>query len=289
MLELSPIAREALRQLPGWLARMTDERQASARLMYKDASALSPEAGPRMVEMLFAHLAEPWTVLRLMSAFMHKPDDHYAASSELAHFGARILREIDRCVAHLKGFDYEGGAAAGEEAARTLRVAGAMIAEFEQALTITRDGPWGLQLTKQKQALATSAEAHLRKVDKIVSEALPMQAVRVRGRNARGEPRVDAPPNPAAVQRAKAILTFFAGVRTVANQGGYGTARTKVGEEVAHNLDGYVEELLVTLRTGEKDQLANAREFLEAAADFSGMVHDDQTAQIIRRRAAAAA
>ena len=58
-LELCPIAREALRHLPGWLARMTDERQAAARLMYKDAVALAEDAGPRLMELLFARSGNP--------------------------------------------------------------------------------------------------------------------------------------------------------------------------------------------------------------------------------------
>ncbi len=289
LIELSPVAREALRQLPGWLARMNDEHRAAARLMYKDASALSSDAGPRLVELLFARLAEPWSILRIMSAFMNKPDDHYAAGSELAHYGARILGEIDRCADQLRAFNYEGGVAAGEEAARILRNATAMAAEFEQTLTVTRDGPWFTRLAKQKQTLAGSAEAHLKKIDKAISDALPMQAVRVRGRSGRGEPKVDSPPNAVAIERAKALLTFFTGARAAAAQGGYGSARAKVGEEVAHSLDAYVEELLVTLRTTEKDQLAYAKQYLDIAADFAGMVHDDQAAQIIRRRAAAAA
>ena len=287
-LDLCPIAREAIRHLPGWLARMTDERQAAARLMYKDAVALAEDAGPRLMEILFARLAEPWTVLRIVSAVMLKPDDRYAASSELADFGARLLRDIDRRIELFKAFDYDGGAVAGEEAARMLRVTAAIAAEFEQSLTLTRDGPWGQKLAKQKQTLASSAEGHLRKLEKVMAEALPMQPVRVGGRTVRGEPRLDAPPNPAPLQRARALLTFFAGVRATAAQGGYGTARAKVGEEVAHYLDSYVQELLGTLRSSDHEHMDNAAQYLEAAADFCALVHDDQTAQIIRRRAAAA-
>lgn len=287
-LELCPIAREALRQLPGWLARMTDERQAAARLMYKDAVAVAEDDGPRLMEILFARLAEPWTILRILSAVMLKPDDRYAASSELADFGARLLRDIDRRIEFVRGFDYNGGPATGEEAARALRIASAIAAEFEQSLVLTREGPWGQKLAKQKQSMAAAAEAHLRKVEKIVAEALPMQPVRLGGRTLRTEPRLDAPPNAAPVTRAQSLLTFFAGMRTTAAQCGYGTARAKVCEAVAHYLDGYVEELLSTLRSNDCEFMDNAALYLETSADLSALVHDDQTAQIIRRRAAAA-
>jgi hypothetical protein len=288
LLKLSPVAREALRLAPSWMARMTDERQAAARLIYKDAVALSDDAGPRLIEIIFARLSEPWTILRVMSAVMLKPDDRYAAGSELASFGERLLREVDRRLEVIKAFDYDGGVVAGDEAASNVRIVAAIAAEFEHTLTMTRDGPWGQRLGKQKQVMAATAEGHLHKLDKAVSAALPMQPVRIGGRTVHGEPRLDTPPDPAAVARAKALLTFFIGARLTAVQGGFGTVRAKVGEEVAHTLDAYVEQLLATLRSGEKDYIDNAGLYLEVAADLSALVHDDQTAQIIRRRAAAA-
>jgi hypothetical protein len=287
-LDLAPIARNALRQLPGWLARMTDERQAVARLMFKDAVALSDDAGPRLLEILFAHLAEPWTILRIMSAVMLKPGDRYASSSELADFGVRLLRDIDRRAAQIKGFDYNAGAEAGREAAEALRIAAAVAAEFEQSLVMNRDGPWGERLAKQKQALAASAEGHLRKLEKTVAAALPMQPVRINGRAMGSEPRLESPPDAAAVRRAQALLAFFSGIRSTAAQSGYGSIRAKVQEETSHGLDTYLEELLAILHSGECEHMDNARLYLEVVAEFIGLMHDEQAAQIVRRRAAAA-
>jgi hypothetical protein len=287
-LDLAPISRRAIRQLPAWIGRASEEQQAAARLMFKDAAAIADDSGPRMMEMLYAHLAEPWVILRVMSAVMLKPTDRFAASSELADFGARLLRDIDRRVAAIKSFDYAGGADAGQQAAASLRVAAAIAAEFEQSLQMKRDGPWGDQIAKQKQMLASAAESHLRKVGRAVGEALPMQPVRIGGSVARAEPRLDEPPNLAAVRQATTLLNFLLGIRALAAQSGYGVARNRVQEDVAHSLDSYLEELLHILHSGEGEHLDHARQFLEVAADFTALVHDDRFAQIIRRRAAAA-
>lgn len=287
-LDLSPIARNALHQLPDWLARMTDERQAAARLLFKDAVELSDDAGPRLLEILFAHLAEPWAILRVMSALMLKPGDRYASASELADFGERLLRDIDRRAAQVRGFDHAGGAPAGREAAESLRVAAAVAAEFEQTLVMSRDGPWGERLAKQKQGLAASAEGLLRKLEKTVSAALPMQPVRIGGRTMRTEPRLGSPPDATAVRRAQALLAFFDGIRSTAAQSGYGSIRAKVQEETTHGLDGYLEELLAILHSGDCEDMDNARLYLDVVADFTGLMYDDQAAQIVRRRAAAA-
>jgi hypothetical protein len=218
---------------------------------------------------------------------MLKPGDSYASSSELADFGARLLRDLDQRTNQIKMLDYSGGEAAGRAAAETLRVASAVTAEFDLSLALKREGPWGERLAKQKQALAAAAEAHMRKLERMVGDVLPMQAVRIGGRNLRNEPNLEQAPEPAALARAKAILTFFAGIRSIAAQSGYGTMRTKVQEQVARSLNGYLEELLAIMHSGEVEHIDNARLFLEVVADFSGLVHDEQAAQIVRRRAAA--
>ena len=287
-LDLTPLARTALEHLPGWLTRMTEERSAAARLSFKDAVAIADDQGPRLIEIMFAHLAEPWMILRVMSAVILNPNERYVSGSELADFGLRLLKDIDRRIVQIKAFDYDAGAKAGLAAAEILRVAAAVASEFELSLSMVKDGPWSERLSKQKQVLASLAEGHLRKLDKIVGDALPMQPVRINGRTMRNEPRLDNPPNPVAVARAKALLSFFFGIRSAAVQGGYGTMRGKVGEDVAHRLDSYVEELLAMMHSGDVEHLDHARMFLETVADFTGMVHDEQAAQIVRRRAAAA-
>ena len=42
------------------------------------------------------------------------------------------------------------------------------------------------------------------------------------------------------------------------------------------------------IHSGDVENRENARAFLETAADFIGLVQDEKSAQIVRRRAAAA-
>ena len=118
--------------------------------------------------------------------------------------------------------------------------------------------------------------------------ALPMQPVRIGGRTMRTEPRLGSPPDATAVRRAQALLAFFDGIRSTAAQSGYGSIRAKVQEETTHGLDSYLEELLAILHSGDCEDMDNARLYLDVVADFTGLMYDDQAAQIVRRRAAAA-
>jgi hypothetical protein len=285
-LSLTPLARDAASRLPSWIRSMTNEHAAAVRLMFKDAVAIATDSSPRLMEMLQAQLREPWTILRIVAATIGRAHDRYLADSEMAGFGERILSDIDRCLNDLRLFDVDGGAEAGVAAAHQVAVVTAEAAEFEGALEVDKQGPWGVRLGKQKVLLAKLAEGHLKKCGKLVSEALPVLSPRPGC--VRGDPRIDAPPDTRLVRRAMAGLTFFDRVRGSAAQGGYGTVRAKVSEEIAYGLNGYLEDLLAIVHAGEAANMANARAYVEVGADFMSLLQNIKSAQIIRRRAAAA-
>ena len=286
-LDLCPIARPALARLPDWLVRMTDERAAAARLAYKDAVALSDDAGPRYFEILFAHLAEPWQVLRVMSAIMDHPGDKYAAASELARFGEYILADIDRRLADFKAFDPSQGARGGAAASEALRVAAMEIAEFENSIELSRDGPWGSRIAQDRTTLAQAAESRLNQIDKALDAVMPLRMVRF-GIGLRGLPNLKSAPDAAALERAEGLMAFFDQSRSWAAQSGYGAARAKVAEEVEDRLDQYVEDLLEMLRAEDVELVERVHAYLDVAAGLMGSVRDAKAAHIVRRRAAAA-
>lgn len=287
-LELTHIARAALLRLPEWLQRMTEDRAATARLAYKDAVAIRDDSGPRLFQVIFANLQEPWVTLRVIAAVMARPGDAYISGSELAVFGERLLEEIDRRLEQLKRFDFDGGAEAAMEICAHVRIISAIATEFEQSLHLGREGPWGHRLNKQKAALAKAAEGYLKKADGVVAAALPLAPVRIGGRTVRSAPKLDLPPDTREMRRARAVLTFVEQMRSVANAGGFSTLRGKVCEEVEHRLNSYVEDLLLTIHDGEGEEVAYARLYLDEAADLMGRIRDQKAAQIVRRRAAAA-
>jgi hypothetical protein len=286
-LDLVPLARAAVARLPEWLGRMSEERAASARLAYKDAVALSDDAGPRFVEVLLTHLPEPWLILRILAVVVIGANDRYLADSELGRFGDYILDDIDRRLAAFRAFDPDQGRRAGMAAAEYLHGAAQAISEFENALDISRDGPWGVRVARQKQMLAELAEARLAQIDKVLGQALPLQMVRF-GRGLRGMPKLVADPDPRLVRRAEGLMGFFDHSRTSASSSGFGSARAKVGEIVEARLDQYVEDLLEALRAEEVRDADRVHAYLEAAAALMGDARGEKAAQIVRRRAAAA-
>jgi hypothetical protein len=287
-LELAPLARTAIKRLPVWLRNMTDEHAAAVRLLLKDADAIAPDASPRLLEVLLAQTAEPWRLLRIVSAATHRAGDRYLSASELAEFCERVLSDIERRVNLVRLFDVDGGIEAGQAAAAAVAVAISEILEFEESIDLNKAGPWGQRVGKLRQSLSGLTEGLLKKAPKVVGEALPLQHVRVGGVNLRMEPKLDQAPDARMVRRALASLAFFERCRATAGPGGYGAVRNKVGEEIAHRLDSYIEDILAMAHGGELESRDHARAFLEVAAEMTALAQDEKSAQIVRRRAAAA-
>lgn len=285
-LRLAPVLRRVHGRVHAWTRNLSGESVAGVRLAFKDALAVDEDAGAAFWEAVMAMLEEPHRVIRLISAAIDRPSDRYLAGSELSHLGGGLLNDIDARIAGLKSFDPMSGCAAAEAAAESVATAVQVIGEFEEWLSLAKDGPWGQRIANQKRALAQAMEARLREVEPAVAAALPTQAVRGAGRSVRPVPKLAAPPSPILIARAEALLTLMDRARSSANAGGFASARAKLIESLEKRLDQYCEDLLDALRHGG-DEDDHARAFLEIAAGFTGLVRGEENAQIVRRRAAA--
>ena len=289
LLAMTPVLRAVLPKLQAWTRNINGENMAAVRLAFKDAAAVDEDAGPLFMEALLIHLEEPSQILRLISAVMDRPSDRYLAASELAGLGERLLEDIDRRVQAVRRFDpgrgFEGGAA---EAASVLTASNA-IREFEQWLTLNKEGPWGARIAGQKLALALAAEARMRETEPAVAAALPLQGARIiAGRAPRAGPRIDDYPDDGRVRRAEGLLAFLDETRSSAATAGFGALRAKVVDSLEQRLDAYVQDLVERLHADDCPDPEWVRAYLDVAADFCGMIRGPQAAQIVRRRAAAA-
>lgn len=284
-MEIADIVRSSTLRLPEWIARTTGERAAAARVKYKDAGVSGEDAGPRFFEMLGAQLAEPWMILRVVSAVMHRPNESYMAGSELAVFALRLMDQIDANMKKVAGFDVNGGAASGTTAAAVVETLTHQITDMENSIDLGREGGWGGRVQKQKQTLASVVEGRLRQLPKLMGEALPSHKVRV-ARMMKTEPRLTIPPDERAVDRCRSLLTFAEGIRASANYGGFASTRAKVIEAAGETLDQYVEDVLGLVRENDVPDREIAARFLQIAAEFASPIHEPRAGDIVRKRAA---
>jgi hypothetical protein len=289
LLRLSFILRRLQPRLAGWLHNLNGENMAAVRLAFKDAVGEVDDGGPLFVEALQIYLDEPAQVLRLISVVMDRPSDRYLAGSEMAFLGERLLVDVASRLNGLARFDPLRGREGGAAAAASLLIASQTLSEFETSLNLAKDGPWAVRVAAHKQVLTDTAEARIREAEPAVAAALPLQVFRMPGALApRAGPRVDGYPVDALVRRAEGLLAFLYESRAVATSAGFGALRARAIGSLGMRLDLYVEDLVERLHAESGEDGEQVRAHLEVAAEFLGLVRGPDTAQIVRRRAAAA-
>jgi hypothetical protein len=286
-LDITPVVRRAMQRLAEWITHPGGETSAAARLAYKDAVEIDEDAGPRFFHMLAAQMAQPWMVLRVISAVMEKPTERYLRDSELSSFGEGVFDDVDKALADISTMNPDDGVAAGRAAAKQAELIVQQVLELETCMDLERDQGWGLRVVKQRASLAAVVERRLKEADKATIEALPMQAAR-NARVRRSVPRLSTPPEARLVARAMTLLSFSEELHTTANYGGFSAARGKMIEKLSEYIHHYVEEVLDLLHTDEAESAENAAAFLEVAADFSQLIAGEKARDLVRRRAHAA-
>jgi len=283
-LDIAPVVRRATQRLPEWMAHPGGETTAGARLAYKDAVAISEDAGPRFFQMLAAQMAHPWMVLRVISAVMDKPTERYLADSELGGFGEGLLADIDEALAAIGALRGDHGPEAGRAAAKRAELIVQQIMEIETSIDLQREHGWGQQVHRQRMGMATVVETRLRDAEKAAMEALPMFAPRNQ-RVRRTIPRLTTPPEERLVGCAITLLSFSEELRTAANYGGFSSARNKMIEKLGEYLDHYVDDVIDMIRGGEVEDREIAEQFLHHAADFNRLIRGEKAGDLTRRRA----
>lgn len=128
-------------------------------------------------------------------------------------------------------------------------------------------------------------EPRLKLTEEAVAATLPVLA---QTRGVRGRPNLSRTPDAASLQRARALLAFLAGVRSVAAEGGFAATRGGVAQRLEARLHQYVEDLLEVLhQDGGAEPAEKARALLDIAAHLLERLVDGRAAKVARRRAAA--
>jgi hypothetical protein len=268
---------------------VSEDRTAALKIALRDASAAMPDGAPRLLELFQAHLPEPQLLLRIISVATDRASDRYLAESELAVFGDRLLEDVERRVEQVRTFEPARITAEARNLGEDVTRACSVLAEFDRSFEITRDGPWGRRVTGARRKLAANVEARLRDIEQAMARALPTQRVRTAGRMTRSAPCLDHSPDASAVAQAQGLFAFLEATRAAAQVGGYGALRAQIVEKLRERLSDYVDEVLHELPSRAAADQARGQAFLELAAEFLERADDPKSAQLVRRRAAAAA
>jgi hypothetical protein len=287
ILTITPDLRWALAKAPTWLGSRSPADSAAIRVAFRTVSEKCPEAGFLYMEVLFAAIEHPASILKLMSMVMDRPSDRFLAVSELGGIGERLLDCIDRHVAAIQDFDPRRGLEGGVAAAAAAEAATAIMFEFETNIAMPREGVWGARIVRQRRALSVAMETRLQEVETAMAAALPVKTVRMHGKKLRGPPYLANPPEQPATDKLLSLAALLSCCRTASQANGFGALRTKIIETQDQALETYIQDVLDLMKRGEA-RVEIARAYLDVAAEVFGLIRDPKAADLVRRRIVAA-
>jgi hypothetical protein len=91
-------------------------------------------------------------------------------------------------------------------------------------------------------------------------------------------------PDPSAVARLEAVLVFITQIRPIASASGVGVLRSRIIAETQEFLEYYSNGVLALITDFNQDPEA-VQVRINQIAKYVALVHDDETAERLRRRA----
>jgi uncharacterized protein with PIN domain len=183
----------------------------------------------------------------------------------------------------LDGFDLDQGASAGFALASSAKTIIGNVTEFEQSISLTKNGPWGRRVARIKRDVSVVSEKLIFQVEILRPKVLTVAAAAQNHKGLNRTPNLSLAPDPSATARLEAILTFIAQIRPIASACGVGVLRSRVIAETQEFLEYYSNGVLALITDFSQDPDA-VRTRIDQIAKYVAIVHDEETAEQLRRR-----
>ncbi|GAA0617868.1 hypothetical protein GCM10009422_11430 [Brevundimonas kwangchunensis] len=287
-LDLAHLARRALPLIDVWLKRPDGDQLAELRLMVKDGSGIHADGAWRLVEILFAHLADAVLVLRILTRTSGAADRiGFLSVSEMGEFVERLLNGVSQRVERLTAWATAGGKDDIAPVMADLDWCANVLAELDVTLTLEPDSPWGMSVRESRLAVAAWMTTLYRKADKAVDAALPMTRVQTSGRMTRQVPDLSAPARGEAAETAFALMKLVGVTRGAASTFGAEAGRKALMDELVERLTSYADQILGVINDEATDR-NHALALIAVAARYLELIEAKEAAKTVRRRAAVA-
>lgn len=287
--DLAVLARRALKSLPHWILRPTPDQLAELRLLIRDAGEVTPDGGPRMLEILFAHLADASLVLRLVvHSSRSASQEGVLSGSEMAVFVNRLLAEVEARVARIGTFKPAAGVDPGPQIKADIAWCAETLAELDMTLQLDPNGEWGKAARDARARINRGLSNTLRSTDKALDRVLPVTRVKTAGRMTREAPDLEQSIAPDAVQTVTALLNLVGAMRAAAQIFGIESQRSQLVQSVIDRITTFVDLTIEAVNAGEVEDEGRVLAHVETLAKFLLLIEATEPARTVRRRAAAA-
>lgn len=287
--DLSILARRGLGNLPALILRPSEDQLAELRLMIRDGADIAPDGGPRLLEILFAHLVDAPLVLRLViHSSRAAGKEGMLSESEMAVFVDRLIQEVEARVTRIGAF--KPGVANAPEVALRADIAwcGATLAELDRTLQLDPEGSWGRSAREARGRINRTLSSTLKSTDKALDKVMPTRRVQTAGRMTREAAALEQLAGPEAIETARVLLTLVGAIRTSAQTFGCEALRYQLVQATIDRITVYVDLVLEVVNAGEAPDNRTALNLIETLAQFLVLIDATDPAKTVRRRAAAA-
>jgi len=158
------------------------------------------------------------------------------------------------------------------------------VTEFEESIALSKNGPWGRRVARIKRDVSAVFEKLIFQVEMLTPKALPVVAAGQNQKNLNRAPNMFRAPDPSATARLEAILTFIVQIRPIASAAGVGVLRSRVIAETQEFLEFYSNGVFALMADFSLDPEAGQGR-INQIAKYLALVHDEETAERLRRRA----
>ena len=288
--DLAAMARRGLLNLPDLILRPTADQLAELRLLVRDSAEMSQDGGPRMLEIMFAHLGDASLILRLVvHSSKASTKEGLLSGSEMACFVNRLIAEVEarvtRIASHRPGAKADPGPGLRADIAWCAETLG----ELDLTLQLDPEGAWGKQAREARERINRSLSATLRSLDKTLDRLMPSRTVQTSGRMTRQVADVEAEAPPLeAVQAAIVQLTLLGALRTAAQVFGCETLRHQLVQSVTERIVAYVDQVIEAVNAGDAPDQRRSLALVETLAKCLLLIEAADAARTVRRRAGAA-
>jgi len=289
--DLAILARRGIAALPALMLRPTESQLAELRLMIGDGAEIAPDGGPRLLEILFAHLDEAALVLRLViHSSRAAGKEGVLSESEMAVFVDRLIAEVEARVTRIAAFRPGPAGAAPETGLKAdILWCGETLAEMDRTFQLDPDGAWGKSAREARARINHTLSATLKSTEKALETIMPTRRVQTTGRMTREAADLDQMAGPEAVEAARVMLTLIGAIRSSAQVFGCESLRYQLVQTVIDRITVYVDLVLEIVNAHEAPDNRAALNLIETLAQMLLLIDAVEPAKTVRRRAAAAA
>lgn len=286
-LDLAPVARRALPHLSAWTGRPSGAELAELKLALRQASSAGPGGVERLLEILFAHMAEARMMLRVLALIGASGREATPGRDEADLLIDRIISALAHRAADIAAQSLEDDVQ-GRRLTAALTWCAEILTEIDAVLPLRPDSAWAKAGRQARLRIALRLSEHFDAAEKALDAVLPVQRTPLVGRMTRPTPLLSQLPDAAAAARARVLLTLTGQVRSMAAVFGCEAERRQTAEALTGRLATWADEAIEQLNDGQTHDEGVARKRIGLTAELLGLLGAKDASRTVRRRLAIA-